>query len=413
MRVLFFTHYFPPEGNAPASRTFENCRRWVAQGHQVTVVTCTPNSPIGIPYPGHSNKLFQREELEGIQVCRVWTYLAANKGVFHRTTSFVSFMLSATICSLFLRRPDVIIATSPQFFCGWAGIFVSWLKWRPLILEIRDIWPESISAVGAMRNRWVLGILEFLEKMMYTAANHIVTVGAGYRHKLLERNVPANKISIVTNGADTKFFRPMPPDTALSEEYHLRDKFVCASIGTLGLSSGLQIVPKTAEILRQRKRNDIVFMLVGDGAIGDELKQMVHQMGLTNVIMTGRQNKDRIPAYLSISDVCLAHLQRRELFQTVIPSKIFEAMAMGKPILLGVEGFAAELVEHAGAGVCFEPDNAEQLADVVEQLAGDHDRLKQFAAAGESYVRENFNWDNLSREYLEIVECTLRAGKNR
>ena len=188
---------------------------------------------------------------------------------------------------------------------------------------------------------------------MYAAATHIVTVGKGYRQKLLERNVPANKISIVTNGADTEFFRPLPPDEAVRQEYGLHDKFVCASIGTLGLSSGLQIVPKAAQILHQRNRNDIVFMLVGDGAIGDELKQMVGHMGLKNVIFTGRQNKNRVPAFLSISDVCLAHLQRRELFQTVIPSKIFEAMAMAKPILLGVEGLAAELVERAGAGVCF------------------------------------------------------------
>ena len=156
MRILFLTHYFPPEGNAPASRTFENCKRWVQQGHSVTVVTCAPNVPNGVVYTGYRNRLYQREVLDGVEVLRVWTYIAPNRGTVRRIINYISYMFSATLCSLFLKKPDIIIATSPQFFCGWAGVIASRLKRVPFILEIRDLWPDSIVAVGAMRNKPLL-----------------------------------------------------------------------------------------------------------------------------------------------------------------------------------------------------------------------------------------------------------------
>ena len=210
MRIVFFTHYFPPEGNAPATRTYEHCVRWAKQGHEITVITCAPNVPDGKVYDGYKNRIWpQKEIVDGIHVIRVWTYVAANAGGLKRILNFVSYMISAVFAfTFFCRRPKLIIATSPQFFCGWAGVLASWIKWRPMLLEIRDIWPESIVTVGAMKKGLIVRCLEILEKWMYRGARHIVAVGNGYRDKILEKVDLPNKISVITNGVDADKYVP-------------------------------------------------------------------------------------------------------------------------------------------------------------------------------------------------------------
>ncbi len=409
MRVLFFSHYFPPEGNAPASRTYENCKAWVRDGHDVTVVTCAPNSPEGVVYEGYENRLRQREEIDGIEVIRVWTYVAANKGTLRRILNFVSYMISAVVVAIFLRRPDIVIATSPQFFCGWAGLIVSKLRRLPFILEIRDLWPETISAIGAMRNARLLRFLELLEKWMYAGATRIVTVGDGYKEKLIEKGVPEEGISVVTNGADLEFFTPRPTRVELKEQYGLDSRFVCASIGTLGLCSGLEIVPLAARILQDKGRDDLIFLLVGDGAVRGDIEALVAEHKLNNVVLTGRQPKALMPDFISIADVCLSHLQRKDLFRTVLPSKIFEAMAMARPVILGVEGFAADLLRRADAGICIEPDNAKELAAAVERLADNREESERFGRAGYDHVVKHFNRTTLAADYLEILRTEIES----
>lgn len=412
MRILFFTHYFPPEGNAPASRVYELGKRWVRKGHQLHVITCAPNVPNGIVYEGYQNRLLQTEIMDGIMVTRVWTYIAANKGTVKRILNYLSYMISAVLVGLFVKKPDTIIATSPQFFCGWAGLICSRLRRVPFILEIRDLWPETIVTVGAIRNNRTLAILERLEKWMYASANKIVTVGEGYKAKLVEKSVRPDSISIIMSGADLQFFQPRPLNESLKRRLGLNGKFVCAYIGTLGLCSGLAIVPKAARILANKKHNDLVFLLVGDGAIKNELERMSRDQRLENVIFAGRQDKTMIPDFLSISDVCLAHLQKKELFKTVVPSKIFEAAAMEKPIILGVEGFAANLVSQAKAGICIEPENAEQLAYTVEKLAEDPELRISLGQSGRRTVARHFDWDKLAMEYLEITKLVAKQKKN-
>ncbi len=407
MRILFFSHYFPPEGNAPASRTYENCKAWVQDGHDVTVVTCVPNCPDGVIYEGFRNRLRQREVVDGIEVVRVWTYVAANKGTLLRILNFVSYMFSAAFFAMFMRRPDIVIATSPQFFCGWAGLIVSKLRRIPFILEIRDLWPESIYAVGAMRNAPLLRFLELLEKWMYAGATRIVTVGDGYKQKLQEKGVPEAEISVVTNGADLEFFTPRPPSVELRNRFGLESKFVCASVGTLGMGSGLKVVPLAAKILRDKGRDDLMFLLVGDGAVRTDIEALVAEHGLKNVVLTGRQPKKLMPDFIATADVCLSHLQRNELFKTVLPSKIFEAMAMSRPMILGVEGFAADLLRRAEAGICIEPDNPEALGAAVERLADNRDEVEAFGRAGYAYVVKHFNRATLANDYLEILKQTV------
>jgi hypothetical protein len=413
MRVLFLTHYFHPEGNAPGTRVYELCRRWVAMGHDVTVITGVPNVPNGVAYEGYQNRCFQRERVDGIETIRVWTYLAANKGTTRRILNYLSLMFSATVAALFVRKPDLVIATSPQFFCGWAGVWVSRLRRIPFILEVRDLWPESIVAVGAMRaGRW-LRFLEWLEKRMYAAATRIVTVGAGYRDQLTDRGVATKRIDIVPNGVDRGLFADRGGGSALREKFDLGGAFVCSYIGTIGMGSGLDVVLRAARLLRDEGREDIVFMLVGDGAVREALERTVRQEGLNRVIFTGRQDKRVVPIFLAMADACLVHLVRRDLFRTVLPSKIFEAAAMKKPIILGVEGSAAQIVGEANAGICIEPENETDLVEAVTQLARDRDLAGRMGQAGFESIAAVYDYDRLAEKYAKIIERVVTVGNSR
>jgi glycosyltransferase involved in cell wall biosynthesis len=409
-RILVLSHYFHPEGNAPASRVHEMARRWVRDGHEVTVITCAPNHPNGAVYAGYQNWPLQRETVDGIHVLRVGTFLAANRGKFRRVLSFVSYMLVATLVALFQPRPDVLIATSPQFFCGWAGVMVAALRRLPFILEIRDIWPESIQAVGLAPRKLLMRILERMERRMYASAWRIVTVGDGYKQKLMQRNVPASKIEIVTNGIDRELFTAGERDTEILDAYGLAGKFVCAYVGTIGMAAGLDVVLRAARIFRDRGRDDIRFLLVGDGATRLELQARALDQGLDNVIFTGLVGKPMVPRILRSVDACLVHLRKRELFESVLPSKIFEASGMGRPVILGVKGCAASLLREARAGICIEPENEHDLVKAVESLAADPRFARALGTNGMDYVHRHFDRDALSSRYLHVIRQSIDAS---
>ena len=410
MRILFFSHYFPPEGNAPAARTYAHCRRWAAAGHDVTVVTCVPNHPRGVVYPGYRNRVRQVEEMDGVRVVRVGTYLAANAAVWRRTASWLSYLAAAVLFGFLERRADVVIATSPQFFCAWAGLLVAAAHRRPLLLEIRDLWPASIVAVGAVRSRPVHWLLERLDRLACAAAARIVTVGDGYRRGLLERGVDPARVSVVMNGVDSELFHPRPPNLTCAARLGVADRFVVTVCGTVGLAHGLEVVLRAGARLLERGRRDVVFLLVGDGARLDALRAAAAEQGLDNVVFAGRLDRREIPDVLSCSDVFLVHLRSSPTFTTVMPSKIFEGAAMALPLVIGVRGFARRFVEEAGCGLCIEPDHDGELVDAVLRLAADPALRRQLGQAGRAHVARAFDRDRLAARYLDIIERTA-AGK--
>jgi colanic acid biosynthesis glycosyl transferase WcaI len=400
MHILFLSHYFPPEVNAPATRTYEHCRRWAAAGHAVTVITCAPNCPDGVVYKGYKNRWRSRETVDGIGVVRVWTFIAPNKGFFRRIANYLSYMVSAALASLSVRGVDVIVATSPQFFCGWAGVLCRRLRRKPFVLEIRDIWPESIVTVGAMKKSLAIRFLERLEKKMYDAASRIVAVGEGYRERICSRGVDPEKVSVVTNGVDVSSFTPVMDTGPVKQEFRSEGKFICSYIGTVGMAHGLEVVLDTAERYAKEGKKDTMFWIVGDGAHREKLRKSAQERGLTNVIFTGRQPKERMPAIISASGACLVHLRGSALFGSVIPSKIFEFMAMDVPIIMGVRGQALQFVLEAGAGVAMEPDSAESLARCIETV-----RAKgRQAFPGREYAAKNFDRNVLAMKMLEILK---------
>ena len=415
MKIDFYTHYFPPEGNAPATRVGGLSKRWAAEGQEVRVITGVPNVPEGKAYPGYRNRLrTQKEMWNGVQIFRVWTYLAANQGTVKRILNYLSYWVTADGQCLGMSRPQVVIATSPQFFCGWAGVLAKWiyrirdpLGRRPvkLVIEIRDIWPESIGAVKAMKGSLAIRFLQWMEHRMYRSADHIVTVGEGYKRLLIERGVPAKKISVVMNGVDWELLNPPATSSQnVRERLGGMGKFVCAYVGTVGMACGLEIVLRAAEQLQQQGNTEIQFWIVGDGAKRAELEAEARQRSLQNVSFTGRVPKEMVAEVLSECDVCLVHLRATPLFETVIPSKIFETWGMKRPIIMGVKGEASLLIEKSQSGICIEPDHDQQLLAALEELKSDPERRKAMGENGFAYVRKHFDRDQLAADYLRILE---------
>lgn len=404
MRILFLSDNFPPEVNAPASRTFEHCRRWASSGHEVTVVTCAPNFPRGKVFPGYRNALWAVENMDGIRVVRVWSYVTANEGFFRRVIDQVSYMVSAVVASLFIGKQDVVVATSPQFFAACAGWAVGALKRRPFVFELRDIWPESIKAVGVMDDSWIVRMLERVEMFLYRRATRIVAVTHSFRRTLISRGVEAQKIEVVTNGVDLSRFGPRPKDEILSRELGLSGCFVVGYIGTHGLAHGLDTLLEAAKILEQRGGGaaQVRLLFLGDGAAKAGLSARAQEMGLRNVLFADSVPKGEVTRWWSLLDVSIIHLKKSDLFTTVIPSKLFECMGMGIPVLLGVQGESADIVARECVGEVFLPEDADSLAGLIVRVAGDKRSLEQWKqnclAAAAKYDRIS-----LADEMLDVL----------
>ena len=372
MHILFLTDNFPPEVNAPASRTHEHCRLWVAAGHQVTVITCAPNFPKGRVFDGYRNAWRQEEIIDGIRVIRVWSYITANEGFTRRVLDYLSFMATATLASLGVRKVDIVVGTSPQFFTACAAHAVGLLKRRPWVFELRDLWPESIKAVGAMQDSTAIRWLERLELFLYRHARRIVSVTQSFKRTLVGRGIDGAKIDVVTNGVDITRFSPRAKDVELTRQLGLDGKFVAGYIGTHGMAHALETLLEAADRLRAHPDGvDIRLLLLGDGARKADLQAHAQRLGLDNVVFVDTVNKDQVARYWSLLDVSVIHLRRTKLFTTVIPSKLFECMGMGIPVLHGVAGESADIVLQEGVGEVFEPENADQLvASLLRLKAG-------------------------------------------
>jgi len=407
MHILFLTDNFPPETNAPASRTYEHSLEWVRLGHQVTVVTCAPNFPQGRVFSGYTNKIWQTEIVNGIKVIRVWTFIAANEGFIKRSLDYVSFMFSSFVASFFIKDVHVIIGTSPQFFTAISAYFTSLVKRRPWVFELRDIWPESIQAVGALRNRRVIRLLEKVELFLYRKSNKVIAVTDSFKTNLVSRGVDKNKVSVITNGVDMSRFFPLDKDACLLEKFNLSGKFVVGFIGTHGMAHALDTVIEAAEIFQNTQcNNKITFLFIGDGAEKKKLVDSVNYMNLRNVIFIDSVQKNEIQKYWSLLDVSVIHLKKTSLFKTVIPSKLFECMGMGLPVLHGVEGESAEIVKRFDIGLTFEPESKYDLVDKILLLLNSSEMLVRFQV-NSLKASEHFERKNLARKMVDEINLVL------
>lgn len=375
MNILFLTDNFPPETNAIASRVFERARYWVRWGHTVTIITSVPNFPEGKVYSGYKNRWHQIELIEGIKVVRVKTFIAKNQGFFFRTLDFISYSVPAIFASLFQKNQDIVVATSPQFFVACTGWIVAILKRRNFILEIADLWPASIVGVGMLRAGFLLTLLEKLELFLYKQADALIVLTSSYKKNMVERGIEESKIHVILNGVELDRYKPTTKDRQLAQELHIENSFVIGYIGTLGMAQGLENVLDTAELLRKNAR--VRFLFVGSGAARDSLLAEKEKRNLSNVIFVGAQPKESVQRYWSLCDVVLVHLKDMPIFKTVIPSKLFEAMGMGLPILLvAPEGEASQLVCEEGTGIWIKPNDPKLFYETLQLLQQDSLRKK-------------------------------------
>ena len=380
MRILFLTENFPPETNAAATRVSERALYWVKAGHQVTVLTCAPNFPGGKLFDGWTNRWRQVEEMNGIRVVRVKTYIAPNEGFAKRILDFISFMVTAFMAGLFEPKPHVVISTSPHFFAAVGGWALGAVRRVPFVFELGDLWPRSITAVGAMKESLVIRWLEKLELFLYRRSAAVVALTRAFKEDLIRRHIPAEKIAVVINGVDLPRYAPRPRDEELAAQWGLKGSFVIGYVGTHGMAHGLINVLDAAERLKDCPRTK--FLLVGAGAERQMLIGDAKRRGLDNVVFGPAQPKTMMPRVWSLCDVALIHLKDSPAFAEVIPSKIFEAMGMGLPLLLvAPKGEASHIVEADQAGLFVPAADPQALAEAARRLEGDAQLLAQLGAA--------------------------------
>ena len=380
MKILFLTENFPPETNAAATRVYERACYWVRSGHEVTIITCAPNFPGGSVFSGYRNRWRQTEIMSQIRVVRVKTFITPNQGVLLRTLDFLSFMFMAIVVGIFEKKPDIVAATSPQFFAALGGWLLASLRRIPFVFELGDLWPASIVAVGVMKKNFLLSLMESMELCLYRRSAAIVVLTHSFKSNLISRGIKEDKIAVVINGVDIYRYRPIKRDQSLAAKYSLNNHFTVGYVGTHGLAHALHNVLNAASLLRDQ--NHIRFLLVGPGAMRESLIAEAKLRDLDNVIFIPPQPKSRMPQVWSLCDVALIHLRDDPVFSEVIPSKIFEAMAMGLPLMVAVpKGEATAIVESHSAGLIIPPEEPKALAAAVRNLAQEPKSMASLSAA--------------------------------
>ncbi len=414
MRILYVSQYFPPEMGAPAARVHELSREWAGRGQEVTVLTAFAHHPLGIKAAGDRWRVTRRERHGGVDVVRAYVYASPNKRTLKRMLSYASFMFSAVVVGLLrIRRSDVVVATSPQLLCACAGYLLARVLRAPFVFEVRDLWPESILAVGAMRQNLVVRGLRRAARHLYRASDRIVTVGEGYQRQIHARyGIPFDKMDEIPNGVDTALFIPGQKHNEVRREYGWGERFVVMYLGTHGMAHALHVVLEAAASFRDDPSK--LFVLVGEGAEKESLKRLAGEWRLTNVQFIDLQPKRRVPLFYSACDLGLVMLRAAPLFQDVLPSKIFEYLAMQRPILISVDGQARKLVESSGGGIYVPPEDAPALIADVERLSKKAGELERMGRSGRRFVLEHFDRAVQAERYLELLKAVCdRPRKGR
>jgi glycosyltransferase involved in cell wall biosynthesis len=411
VKILYVSQYFPPEMGAPAARAAELSKHWTRMGHEVTVLTGFPNHPTGVlpeDWRARFRRLRYTETVDGVRVVRTWLWPLPNRKAHERIRNYTSFCISAAISGLPLHKPDVLIATSPQLLCALAGWFLAWCKRVPFVFEVRDLWPESLAAVGAgAAGTFLHRALGAIAGFLYRRSDLIVVVSPAFREHLMRHwKVAPEKIAVVENGVETDIFHFDDNAADLRKELQLEDRFLICYIGTMGNAHGLETLVAAADKLRTALPA-AMFLLIGEGAEKARIVELAAQRGLTNIRFLGQQPRDRIPAYISACDLCLVMLKKTELFKTVIPTKMLEYMACEKPVIVAVDGQARKIIEEAGAGIFVEPEDSRELSHAILRLSSEIERRKQMGKNGRQHILTNFSRERKAQAYIQVLEALI------
>lgn len=403
MRVAILCQYFHPEIGAPSARLYSLARDLKALGHDIVVLTAFPNHPTGIIPPAYEGKWITREDMDGITVLRNWLYATPNEGFVKKTLSHLSFMVTAVLLGgPRLGKIDVLIVSSPSFFSVISAWVLSMITRAPFVFEVRDLWPAVFVELGVLRNRWIIGALELVEMFLYRRSAAVVTVTESFRDILVRRGLSAEKVVTITNGVDLDDFKPGPVDAALKNELGAADKFIVLYIGAHGISQALRAILESARILKNN--DDILFLFVGQGAEKAALVERAREWGLTNARFLPGQPRNKVENYYRTADLCLVPLRDIPLFDTFIPSKMFEILGCSRPILASVRGESARILSDSGAALVVAPEDSRAIADGIVALKQDSPRRDAMAGRGREFVSKNYQRKDLARRYSRLLE---------
>ena len=375
---------------------------WIRAGHQVEVVTGFPNHPHGKIYPGYERQIYMQEDLDGIRVHRVWTYITPNTGLIKRTLGHISLWFSAVLLAMkHVVDMDIVIGTSPTLFSVMAARRLAKRKKVPLVMEVRDLWPGIFVDLGVIRNQSIINLLEKWEMWMYRQADKIVTVTDGFRENIIARGIDGSKIHTIPNGVDLTFFQPDDKPSALIKELGLEGKFVILYLGAHSVSQALECILDVALEISDLK--EIVFLMVGTGNRKDELMERANAEGIRNVIFHPPITKDLVPSYYNLADICLVPLRDVKLFSTFIPSKMFEIMGMGKAIVASLSGEAAAILETSGGAIVVQSEDVQGISQAIRDLYHDAYRREVLGENGRKYVEAHYSRESLSEKYISIM----------
>ncbi|HTZ82330.1 MAG TPA: glycosyltransferase family 4 protein [Candidatus Acidoferrales bacterium] len=414
MKILYLSQYFPPEMGAPAARASELARHWARTGHQISILTGFPNHPTGVVPPEWRSRLRRlafHEKIDGIDVFRTWLWPLPNRKAHERMRNYASFCVSAALRGLTLPLPEVIIASSPQLLVGLSGWWLAFVRQIPFVFEVRDLWPESLVAVGAGAEGSLLHIvLGKVAGFLYERANLVVVVTPAFKDHLIERwRVPSEKIAVVENGVETDLFAPASKDsiTATRRQLGVESRYLVCYIGTMGMAHGLETLLASAEQIRNI-HPEVHFLLIGEGAEKERIQSLAQSRGLANVQFLDQQPREKIPALISASDACLVLLKKTDVFKTVIPTKMLEFMACARPVILGVEGQARQIVQDSAAGLVIEPENAAALAGAIDHLIATPSLGPALGKNGRDYIVKNFSRARTAEKYTDVLQGMIR-----
>jgi glycosyltransferase involved in cell wall biosynthesis len=409
LHILWVAQWFPPDLGALPARITEMSRVWTDAGHRVTVVTAFPHHPLGVIPETYRGRLVVEERYESLRVIRCWLWALPNRRMWQRTLCQISFAVSAVLFALRRpEKPDVVIVSSPPFFTVPAGWAFARLRRAPLVFEVRDLWPAVFAASGVMEEGFLYRTLEALEKFFYRAADRIVVVTNGFRDDLVARGVPKEKVDVVFNGADPVIYAPGAPGSrdasTLRRELAGDAEFLISYVGTHGLLQGLEQVLDAADRLRGDPR--FAFAFVGEGARKAFLIEETRRRELRNVRFHDAVPKERVPDVYAASDACVVCLRPLPIFDKFIPSKVFETLAAGRPIVAALSGEAADIVRRAGGTVAI-PGNGDSIATALAALASKSPAEREaMGEQGRRFIAASYDRRRLANDYLAVLEKT-------
>ena len=408
MRILYLSQYFPPEAGATQTRAHEMGRALVQAGNSVTMITEFPNHPSGVIPARYRGKLYERDQMDGIDVIRVWVKASPAKTFRSRMAFYLSYMLNAILAGIFLARGpyDLILATSPPLFVAAAGLALSTLRRLPLVCEIRDLWPASAVALGELQNPDAIRWATRLEEACYRRAKKIIVVTRRMQQTLEKRGIDPGKLSSIPNGANTELFTFDPQARQrLRQEMGLENKFVAIYAGIFGIAQGLETVLEAAQEFSTDPA--FHFVLIGDGPRRAQLLKLQEELGLANLTILPEQPRLSIPGYLSAADVALIPLRKIELFQMAVPSKLFDAWACERPVLCAIEGEAQEIVNEAGGGINIPAEDPLALTLALRKLQEDPEQGLAMGDRGRAYTSRFYSRQALAQRLIQTLQQVI------